>query len=252
MALPWFRHWRGLMTDPKFKTIARLSGEPLVYVLGVYNILLESACDATERGVTTCDADDVASALDIETSSVIAILDAMQEKVLDGKLLTGWESRQPIKEDSSTERTQKYRAKLKERLVTPCDAPEENRFIGDSESIGVTTSLPPSATRKAELPTLEQVQKRFDEIGRPECAQRFYENYAAVGWKDAQKRPITDWTLKVGAWVERQNDKITTEPISSTRGSPRNTKENLTFEQLVVREAEKREARERTARGVLT
>jgi len=53
--------------------------------------------------------EDVACFLGLDDEAVKSILGAMQGKVLEGMRLTGWEKRQPKREDHSTERVRKHR-----------------------------------------------------------------------------------------------------------------------------------------------
>ncbi|OWK39532.1 Primosomal protein I [Fimbriiglobus ruber] len=104
-------------TDPKWRTISRLSGQPISTVIAVYVHLLVCASNAIERGRTqNWNDEDTASALDLGTEQVTAIRSAMQGRVLDGDYLTGWEQRQPKREDNSAERGKAWReAKKSER-----------------------------------------------------------------------------------------------------------------------------------------
>jgi len=140
---PWFRVWSDMINDPKWRTIARVSKQRIGDVVAVYLHMLTYASNATERGRTQglCD-EDVATALDIETAQVIEIREAMQGRVLDGDYLCGWEKRQPIREDSSADRSRAWREEKKlekekiekiekklenatERKRTQCDSREE-------------------------------------------------------------------------------------------------------------------------------
>lgn len=134
MSNQWLRLWHDMPNDPKWRTIARISGQRIGDVIAIYNHLLVSASMNTERGVTQCDADDLASALDLTTEAVNSILQAMQGKVLEENNLTGWETRQPKREDNSRDRTTKYRQlKKEERSVTQCDAPEKIKIREDKD-----------------------------------------------------------------------------------------------------------------------
>lgn len=52
MANSWFRLWHDMPTDPKFRTIARASKQPLALVIAVYLHVLVDASNANERGRT--------------------------------------------------------------------------------------------------------------------------------------------------------------------------------------------------------
>jgi|SRR5665213_2997603 hypothetical protein len=109
MANSWLRLWHELPNDPKWRTIARISKEPIPSVIAVYIHLLASASQSDPRGNVKAHPEDIASALDVETDCVLRIMDAMQDRVLNGELITGWEKRQPSREDSSSERTKNWR-----------------------------------------------------------------------------------------------------------------------------------------------
>ncbi|EHR3589484.1 phage replisome organizer, partial [Escherichia coli O157] len=107
MANAWLRLWHDMPNDPKWRTIARVSGQPIATVMAVYIHLLVSA----SRNVTTCHGvslrghidvttEDLANALDVTEDVIDSILHAMQGRVLDGDLISGWEKRQVMKEDN--------------------------------------------------------------------------------------------------------------------------------------------------------
>jgi hypothetical protein len=85
---PWLRLWADMPTDPKWRTIARLSNQPVASVIAVYLFILVNA-DA--QGTTHPVSEDIASALDVSTQDVDAILVQMQGRVLKDGTVTGWE-----------------------------------------------------------------------------------------------------------------------------------------------------------------
>lgn len=106
----WLRLWHDMPTDPKWRTIARVSGRRIGDVMAVYLHLLVAASNADERGRThSFNCEDVATALDLEIEDVSAIVDAMQTRVLDGDTVKGWAKRQPAREDGSAERAKAWR-----------------------------------------------------------------------------------------------------------------------------------------------
>ena len=115
MSMDWFRVWNEMPNDPKWRTIARKSQQPIALVIAVYIHMLTQASIAEDRGhITGWKDDDIASALDVETEQVEAIRQAMQGKVLDGDLIAGWHKRQPQREDaSSTARVKAFRERKK-------------------------------------------------------------------------------------------------------------------------------------------
>lgn len=114
MANSWLRLWHEMPNDPKWRTIAKISNEPIPSVLSVYLHLLVSASQNTPRGTVNVCPEDLSSALDISVESITRIIDAMADRVLAGDRLTGWDKRQPIREDNSSNRTRNWR----ERRVT--------------------------------------------------------------------------------------------------------------------------------------
>lgn len=114
MANSWLRLWTDMANDPKWRTIARVSKQKVGDVIAVYVHMMTMAANATERGRTEgFNDEDVATALDIETEQVTAIREAMQGRVLDGDRLTGWEKRQPAREDGAAERAKAFRERKK-------------------------------------------------------------------------------------------------------------------------------------------
>ena len=132
MSAQWLRLWHDMPTDPKWRTIARVSGQTISAVIATYIHLLVTASNASERGRThQANAEDLASALDMETSQIEAILTAMQGRVLDGDILTGWSSRQPEREDGSGERARKWREARKH--AAPRDFDNQGSQLIDDE-----------------------------------------------------------------------------------------------------------------------
>lgn len=131
MANQWLRLWHDMPTDPKWRTVAKVSGQRIGDVMAVYLHLLVCASNANERGRTqSFNCEDVATALDIDTEQVAAIVDAMQGRVLDGDQVKGWEKRQAAREDGSAERAKAWREAKKASLnaeKTHANATERNQ-----------------------------------------------------------------------------------------------------------------------------
>ena len=124
----WVRLWVDFPTDPKFRIVARQSRQPLSAVLTIFVILLADAANRVPRGSFGLSAEEIAATLDLEDDAVTDILKAMQGRVLDGSRLTGWEVRQPIREDDSADRVRNYR----ERLVTHGNAAQRTVTLEES------------------------------------------------------------------------------------------------------------------------
>lgn len=113
MSLPWIRMWTEMPFDPKFRSVSRISAQPLPSVLAVFVVMLSDAAhnlsrDPERPGLTTISNEDIAAALDLEVDDVARIRQGMQQRnMLDGNRLTGWDRRQM---NSGTRAAQRARA----------------------------------------------------------------------------------------------------------------------------------------------
>jgi hypothetical protein len=86
-----------------------------------------------ERGrLNGWDDEDVAAALDMDGEHVTAIREAMQGKTLNGDQLSGWNKRQPKREDDSAERAKKWRDN-KNKQLHDANATERTRTQPNAE-----------------------------------------------------------------------------------------------------------------------
>ena len=105
MANEWLRLWHDMPNDPKWRTIARASKQPVSLVLAVYTHLLVDASRNVTRGHVTVTHEDLASALDVTEAQIADVLNAMEGRVIEDFYLSGWEKRQPKREDSGNPET---------------------------------------------------------------------------------------------------------------------------------------------------
>lgn len=115
-AIEWFRLWHDMPNDPKWRTIARVSGQPISVVISVALHVMVDASRNVTRGHVDVTAEDIASGLDVTDEAVEAVLSAMQGRILDGDRLTGWEKRQPKREDTGNQKTGAMSATERKRL----------------------------------------------------------------------------------------------------------------------------------------
>lgn len=151
MSIEWCRLWHDMPSDPKFRAIAKRSGRPTCEVVAIFTSMLANAsANEEERGtLRNWSHEDMGVALDIEPEHAEAIFNAMQGKLLDGNHLTGWERRQPKREDNSAARVKAHRERKKEQRnadVTQCNAPE-SESEADEESEKTNVSHTPDAAR---------------------------------------------------------------------------------------------------------
>lgn len=129
MAIQWLRLWHEMPNDPKWRTIARASKQPISAVIAVYlHLLVAASANASERGRTesVC-IEDLASALDLESEQVTQIMEAMQGRVLEGEWIAGWEKRQVEREDGSAARAKAWREAQKELKKAQANAGERKK-----------------------------------------------------------------------------------------------------------------------------
>jgi len=105
MSNQWLRLWHDMPNDPKWRTISRISGQPIALVISLYVHLLVDASRNVTRGNVDVTTEDLASALDVTERDIESVLSAMQGRVLDGNRLSGWDGRQVKREDDGNEKT---------------------------------------------------------------------------------------------------------------------------------------------------
>lgn len=151
--MSWVRLWSDMPTDPKWRVVAKKSGRPLSEVIAVFTFMLlnagANASERNERGnergeLKNWSDEDVAAALDTDPEHIAAIRQSMQGKTLEGNKLTGWEKRQPKREDGSAERAKEWR----ERKRTQANAekrPDTDSDIDTDSEDNKKSNSPPEA-----------------------------------------------------------------------------------------------------------
>ena len=241
----WVRLWHDMPTDPKWRVIARKSGQSLSCAIAVFNLMLVNASQNAEQRGTMLgwDDEDAGAALDMDAGAVASIREAMQGKVLDGERLTGWDRRQPKREDNSSDRVKAFRERQKtqgngeERDVTRRNAPDKSR-----------EDIPPIAPRKQgagkhllpdgwTLPTVAELTPKAKECAEQWPAGAYEREGEAFEcfWR-SRKRMMSDWRLTWANRVIDQHAKIMRE-VQFARPKVRN------FEDIVL------EDQPRTAAG---
>lgn len=138
MSNQWLRLWHDMPTDPKWRTIARVSGQSIALVQAVYLHLLVDASRNVTRGHATVTAEDLASALDVTDDQIESVMAAMQGRVIDGQAITGWDRRQPKREDSGSPETGAKSAAQRKREQRQREREDEARGASHDESRNVT------------------------------------------------------------------------------------------------------------------
>lgn len=141
MANQWLRLWHDMPNDPKWRTIARISGQPIALVQAVYVHLLVSGSQNVTRGHADVTNEDLASHFDVTECDIDAVINAMQGRVLDGTYLTGWERRQPKKEDRGNDETgaksatQRKREQRERQRMRQQESNESRQCHGKSRNV---------------------------------------------------------------------------------------------------------------------
>lgn len=151
MANQWLRLWHDMPNDPKWRTIARVSGQPIPLVQAIYLHLLVDASRNVTRGHVTVTTEDLASALDVTDERVESVLSAMQGRVMDGGRLTGWEARQPLREDVGDPQTGAKSAAQRKRDQRERERANSKKVVRHDESRNVTTDKDTDTEVKAPL-----------------------------------------------------------------------------------------------------
>jgi hypothetical protein len=228
MANQWLRLWHDMPTDPKWRTISRVSGQRIGDVIAVFNHLLVCASNATERGRTqSFNCEDVASALDLETQDVVSIIDAMQNRVLEGDYLKGWEKRQVAREDGSAERSKAWRegqksakqASLNDGERTPNATERKQTPDTDTDTDKKRNTGRERATRLPTDLTLPDDWSAFCQTERPDLDpaktfDKFRDYWTAKAGKDGAK---LDWLATWRNWVREERKQIAqrqTQPLN--------------------------------------
>ena len=224
MANQWLRLWHDMPTDPKFKTIARISGEPISLVIAVYMHLLVDASRNVTRGHVTVTHEDLASALDVTDAQIAAIFSAMNGRVLESGHLSGWEKRQPKREDSGGEESgaktaaqrkkeqrerEKAAAELAHESATVTQCHDESRNVTtdkDKEEIKIREEM--NTGESADAPPLAK-QAKASVVKKPEDIDaQVWGDWIAL--RKAKKAPVTDTVLKA-VTAEAEKARMTTE-----------------------------------------
>ena len=158
----WLRLWHDMPNDPKWRTIARIAAQPIALVQATYLHLLVDASRNVTRGHADVTIEDLASALDVTEEAISAIIDAMQGRVLDGFVVSGWDKRQPSREDAvgvengaktAAERKREQRERERDKLkYSQCH--EESRNVTQCHAPDTDTDTDTDKTPSAEKPAL--------------------------------------------------------------------------------------------------
>lgn len=121
--MEWFKHWHGMINDPKLIYVAKTARRPMCEVVAVYMAMMENAsANEEERGTLKgWDHEVMGCVLEIDPAAVKEIYVAMQGKLLAGNRVSDWETQQPAQKDTPvarvTKRRSRKRAEANRRIV---------------------------------------------------------------------------------------------------------------------------------------
>lgn len=132
-AVEWWRAWHGMVTDPKWRLVAKSASVTGVtpvtpgHVSAIWTALCERASQSRPRGsIEGFDAEVLAVAFDWDAKLVQAVVDALREKrLIKGDRLAAWPARQPVKVDR-TATARKQRQREREAGKTADDPPQQS------------------------------------------------------------------------------------------------------------------------------
>ncbi|WP_261410782.1 phage replisome organizer [Serratia quinivorans] len=204
MANSWLRLWHDMPNDPKWRTIAKVSGQPIALVQAVYLQLLVSASQnpvTDETGVTshivTVTNEDISSALDVTESDVARVTSAMQGRVLNGNTISGWDKRQALfsgarnngkPAKTGAERTKACRDRKKQKELEKRNVTMSN--VTGTTGNDVTPQIRKEEIReevKEELKNTMSVSEKTPNQTRP-ADDKKYPNEFETLWREYPKR----------------------------------------------------------------
>ncbi|WP_353177608.1 hypothetical protein [Delftia acidovorans] len=175
--------------DPKWRTIARHSKQPISLVQATFLHLMVEASRNVTRGHADVTAEDLASALDCDEDQIQAILDAMQGRVLDGMQLAGWEKRQPKREEAADGESSAKSAAERKRAQREREKLAQNEDVSrevTAASREVTTDK--DKDKEKNTPQPPKGCERPDSAAESEGFTEFWSVYPRKVGKDAARK----------------------------------------------------------------
>lgn len=113
----WFRHYAGMMRDPKLVGVAARTKQPVERVAFVWGCILEDAAEARGCGTYTLDIDEVAYFLRCESDDIAAIhIELAKAGLVKDGVIIQWAERQfetDKSDPTNADRQRRFRQKNK-------------------------------------------------------------------------------------------------------------------------------------------
>lgn len=180
----WVRLWEDMPSDPKWRTVAKMSGASISEVLSVFVFMLVTAGNARKRGdLEGWDDEDIGMALDLDSCRILAIRETMEKKgIILNNHLKSWEKRQPLREDDSSHRVREWRKRQKEMrfsaLRNTVTQPEERREDKiDTTRLNLSTPSFKKDSNMKELSILANGPLSLKSVDNPKFKVEFSESF---------------------------------------------------------------------------
>lgn len=122
--MAWFKWYENAVTDAKIQCVAKISGQPVAYVIAVWVMILERASEADVRGdISGFDCESADAALQMPEGAGCAIYKALEAKdMISNGRVVNWDKRQATRRKtdgsgqgpkSNAERQRAYRERQK-------------------------------------------------------------------------------------------------------------------------------------------
>lgn len=158
----WFRSWHGAPTDPKWLAIAQRTQTNAGMVSAVFWALMDYASQASDRGdVASFDVESYAAFSGWDDKVIHKIIEAFKDKgVIKNNKLTGWEKRQPKREDGSAERSKEWRER--KRTQTTAKEHREDKTREDKNKTDSGATAPAAGKPKREKKYATSLSESFE------------------------------------------------------------------------------------------
>jgi len=203
MSNSWLRLWHEIPNPPPSLPLPLLSGQPISLVQSIYVHLLVDASRNVTRGHVTVTAEDLASALDVTEEQLESVLSAMQGRVIDGEMLSGWDKRQPKREDAGNPESGAKSAAQRKREQREREKAEQEKIGCHDESRNVTldkdTDTEEEKEQKALVPSADDTSAYSAEF------ESFWAEYPKREGGNSKKGAYKAWNARLRSGVKAED-----------------------------------------------
>jgi len=151
----------------------------------------------------TVTAEDLASALDVTEEQIESVLSAMQGRVIDGEMLSGWDKRQPKREDAGNPESGAKSAAQRKREQREREKAEQEKIGCHDESRNVTldkdTDTEEEKEQKALVPSADDTSAYSAEF------EAFWAEYPKREGGNSKKGAFKAWNARLRSGVKAED-----------------------------------------------